>query len=474
MRAGPNAMLNVANAVSGREKLAGVRRLLFGVKAERLFRQTLSALLGNESLVGPCHLCHVRFKPGHKLTAYYDVSVEGHGSRPVAAIWRGRPGGARRQAQDQLFAIHADAAARGLLAPFRALAAESPGRHLQVQVAPLDLDFPQLVRVFDRRYAIERLGAAGDASWDAPDESFTRRTGVRFIRYRPGLRHLVRYEPPSRGKVAPVFAKLSPPHDSARAFRVSTALHHWLASERTPVTCPRPLAFSAADSAVLYPEVAGLPLVERLRRPSQDAMQWVRRAGEALSVLHRAPQSVTEGLALHDFSSELDVIEQASAFLHALLPRAGATIRALLESARELHPMLPEEPPTGTHGDLKVEHLWVTESGLTVIDFDTCALSDPALDLGTFLADLRVCYSTHDLPGMEEAQRHFLEGYSSGAPDGRLMRGRLYEALEIVKLVARRVQLFDEQWASHTEELVGSARLVMQRVRETLGAPAVG
>ena len=158
MRAGPNAMLNVANAVSGREKLAGVRRLLFGVKAERLFRQTLSALLGNESLVGPCHLCHVRFKPGHKLTAYYDVSVEGHGSRPVAAIWRGRPGGARRQAQDQLFAIHADAAARGLLAPFRALAAESPGRHLQVQVAPLDLDFPQLVRVFDNP-ADERVRA---------------------------------------------------------------------------------------------------------------------------------------------------------------------------------------------------------------------------------------------------------------------------------------------------------------------------
>ncbi len=179
-------------------------------------------------------------------------------------------------------------------------------------------------------------------------------------------------------------------------------------------------------------------------------------------------------MPLHDFSSELDVIEQASAFLHALLPRAGATIRALLESARELHPMLPEEPPTGTHGDLKVEHLLVTESGLTVIDFDTCALSDPALDLGTFLADLRVCYSTYDLPGVEEAQRHFLEGYSSGAPDGRLMRGRLYEALEIVKLVARRVQLFDEQWASHTEELVGSAQLVMQRVRETLGAPAVG
>ena len=467
-------MLSVLNAVSGREKLAGVRRLLFGVKAERLFRQTLSALLDDKSLVGPCQLRHVRFKPGHKLTAYYDVSIAGHGSRPVAATWRGRPGGARPKVQDQLSAIHADAAARGLLAPFRALAAESRGRHLQVQVAPLDLDFPQLVWVFDPRYAIEQLGGggAGTASWGGPDESSARRSEVRFVRYRPGLRHLVRYEPPSGGSIVPVYAKVSPPHDSARAFRVSTALHDWLATGRTPVTCPRPLAFSAADSAVLYPEVAGLPLVERLRRQSQDAMQWVRRAGEAISVLHRAPQSVTEGVALHDFSSELDVIEQASAFLHALLPRAGATIRALLESARELHPMLPEELPTGTHGDLKVEHLWVTESGLTVIDFDTCALSDPALDLGTFLADLRVCYSTHDLPGMEEAQRHFLEGYSSGAPDGRLMRGRLYEALEIVKLVARRVQLFDEQWASHTEELVGSARLVMQRVRETLGAQA--
>src|SRR5207244_2682309 len=163
-----------------------------------------------------------------------------------------------------------------------------------------------LARASRRRFAPAGTGAGPRGG---PVVSFARLPGGLCVRYRPARRHLVRFEPPSRGNVAPVFAKLSPPRDSARAFRVSTALHHWLASERTSVTCPRPLAFSAADSAVLYPEVAGLPLVERLRRPSQDAMQWVRRAGEALSVLHRAPQSVTEGLALHDVSSELDVIE---------------------------------------------------------------------------------------------------------------------------------------------------------------------
>ncbi len=464
--------MTVADAVSGKEKMAGVCWLLVGRETEQLLRQTLSMLLGDAALLGPCHLRRVRFKPGHKLTANYDVCVQGHGTRPVAVIWRGHRSAGWRKVKDQIDTIEAEAAARGLLAPFRALAAESREWNLRVQVAPLDVDFPQLVRVFDRRYFTEKLRNALDGYGEVSGGSTARCSEVNFVRYQPGLRHVLRYELESEGGNTSVFAKLSPPDQSARAFQVSRHASEWLAAHPTSVTCVRPLAFDAADSVILYPHVVGLPLSEHLRRPSRDLMSRLRQGGEALNLLHCLPKSLTLGLELQNLTGEIEEITQASEFVQVLLPEVGATIHSLLDCAGELHPQLPQELPTYMHGDLKIEHLLVTESGLTLIDFDTCRLGDPALDVGTFLADLRLCYSIYNLPGVEGAQKHFLEGYCSGAPDERLVRARLYEAVELVKMTVRRVQLFDDHWASQTEKLVSIARLVMERLQEKLGLRA--
>jgi aminoglycoside phosphotransferase (APT) family kinase protein len=189
-----------------------------------------------------------------------------------------------------------------------------------------------------------------------------------------------------------------------------------------------------------------------------------------LSLLHGAPKP-TARLESRDVEAEIAETAAASDFVQAMLPEEGAMIPALLECAREVYPQLPQEPRTFTHGDLKLEHWWVTVSGLTLMDFDTCRLDDPALDVGTFLADLQICCSLCDRPGAEEAQRNFLEGYSSGALSERLVRARFYEAIELVKMTVRRVQLSDPAWTSQTEKLVRLAQLVMERLRETLGLP---
>src|SRR2546425_925135 len=377
--------MTVADAVSGKEKMAGVCWLLVGRETEQLLRQTFCMLLGDAARLGPCHLRRVRFKPGHKLTAYYDVCVQGHGTRPVAAIWRGHRSAGWRKVKDQIDTIQAEAAARGLLAPFRALAAESREWNLRVQVAPLDLDFPQLVRVFDRRYFTEKLRNALDGNGEVSGGSTARCSEVNFVRYQPGLRHVLRYELESEGGNASVFAKLSPPDQSVRAFQASRHASEWLAAHPTSVTCARPLAFAAADSVILYPQVVGLPLSEHLRRPSRDLMSRLRQGGEALNLLHCLPKSLTLGLELQNLTGEIEEITQAS---------------------------------------------------------------------------------------VEEAQKQFLKGYSSNAADERLIRARVYEALELVKMTVRRVQLFDEHWASQTEKLVSIARLVMERLQEKLGLRA--
>src|SRR3989441_502967 len=310
--------MTVADAVSGKEKMAGVCWLLVGRETEQLLRQTLSMLLGDAALLGPCHLRRVRFKPGHKLTANYDVCVQGHGTRPVAAIWRGHRSAGWRKVKDQIDTIEAEAAARGLLAPFRALAAESREWNLRVQVAPLDIDFPQLVHVFDGRYLVEKLRDRFQGCGEAPVQFPDRRSSVEFVRYQPGLRHVLRFEQANTRGRAAVYAKLSPPSDSARAYRVSTQLNDWLVTGRARVACVRPLAFDAADAVVLYPEAVGLPLSKHLRRPNQDVMTRLRSAGEAISMLHRSPRVVTGGLELRDFRVEMEEITQASDFVKML------------------------------------------------------------------------------------------------------------------------------------------------------------
>jgi aminoglycoside phosphotransferase (APT) family kinase protein len=198
----------------------------------------------------------------------------------------------------------------------------------------------------------------------------------------------------------------------------------------------------------------------------------MQQIGAALRALHCAPAALSSDLAIHDFASEVAAIARASEHVHALLPAAGAAVTTILDRARDLHDRLPQEPPTFVHGDFKADHLWVTQAGLTLIDFDTCRLADPALDVGKFLADLDWWYATYDQPGLEDAQNQFLTGYAPGTPPARLLRARLYEALVLVKITVRRVRLFDHDWASRTELLIRRAEIILHAVANTVGSSA--
>src|SRR5713226_7146536 len=439
--------MNLADALSGRAKLEGIQWVLLSAAPRRVLRDQLKALLSAPNMLGPCRLRRARFKPGRKLTAYYDVLVhvegtEGYGARPIAVTWRLDGDADRHQAGDALAEMQAEALRQGMAAPFRQLTAELPEWSMHVQVSPLDARFPQLVRLSDPRYVRARLATAYAASDLTPDQPRPGGYAVTPIRYHPGKRHVLRYDPLDAAKGGTVFAKLYAGEDGARAFRVAGYVADWLTEHGEGVTAVRPLAYVAEDRVVLYPRVLGTPLSDNLRRPSRGVAQCLERAGAALHALHRLPPVVAGPLQPHDFATEVKKAAGASDHIPVLLPSLGVLIDALLHRAQELHERLPQEPPTFTHGDFKSDHVWVAPAGPTLIDFDSSHLADPALDIGKFLADLQLWHTTYDQPGLEQAQERFLVGYAPGAPQERLVRARLYEAVELVK-IARRVRLFD-------------------------------
>src|SRR5207253_7419592 len=135
-----------------------------------------------------------RFKPGRKLTAYYDAllhiqGTEGYCARAIAVAWGFDGNADRSRVGDDPAEIQAEALRHGVAAPFRQLTADLPEWSMHIQVAPLDARFPQLVRWSDPCYARDAIAGACAASEVARDQLPASHYPVTLVRYRPAKRH---------------------------------------------------------------------------------------------------------------------------------------------------------------------------------------------------------------------------------------------------------------------------------------------
>ena len=184
--------------------------------------------------------------------------------------------------------------------------------------------------------------------------------------------------------------------------------------------------------------------------------------------LHNGPEALQSDLKQNDFPREAKVVRRASEHMQILLPDTYQKILEIVDRAEERYLGLPQEKPTFTHADFKSDHLLTTPQGLTLIDFDTCTLTDPALDLGKFLADLEWWFTLRGLSGVEEAQAELLKAYSTGKESDptvheRLERAKLFHVLILVKIVARRVPIYKKDWAEKTDRMIERAAQVLQQ-----------
>ena len=445
----------LAAALAGDAGAEGVRWALRAPAPRALLRQQLAAMLPAGQPLGACRLRRAKFKPGRRLNAWYDVDLGAAGRRPIAVTFQLPAPSPDWPAAD---AMEAEAAAAGLTAPFLRLRATAPELGLRVLVAPLDPAFGSLVRCCDpRRIPGLLAGTPLDAAG---------RWSVAAVRYRPGQRHVLRWARDGRHQA--VFAKLYRAGASAQAFRLASRTADWLDATGEPIAGARPLAHLAAADVLLYPFVPGRPLAAGRVGAAALATRLVR-AGMILRALHGAPASLAEGLPARGFDDAAAEIHKAAGHIRFLLPATGAGLDELLDRAGKLHARLPGEAPVFAHADFKADHLLATPDRLTVIDFDTCSLADPALDLGKLAADLRFWSLQGRAVDPDAARARLLDGY--GAASGpRLLRARLYEALQLAKLTVRRVSVADPGWARRTAALLDCCAGLLDDLEREVGA----
>jgi hypothetical protein len=181
---------------------------------------------------------------------------------------------------------------------------------------------------------------------------------------------------------------------------------------------------SQEDSVIFYPHAHGIPLSHQLHRSPRWLAAQLQIIGRALATLHNGPETLQSELKQNTFTNEAKVVKRASEHIQVLLPETYDKILEILDKVEKLYFSLPQERPTFTHSDFKSDHLLCTPQGLTLIDFDTCKLADPALDIGKFLADLEWWFTVKGISGTKEAQAELLKGYVAGGEPDHVIQER--------------------------------------------------
>src|ERR1700752_3324634 len=282
--------MNREDILSGKAGMVGIQQALNGQSSRRLLRKEAQEMLRQGYRAGSFHLTRAKFKPERKLSAYFTfpaLNTVDNSSHSVylAVTWQKTLDGAdHADSQSQL---QEEADQSGLMPVQKELWRNIIEQGIKLQVWPLDIKFPQLVRLGNPSYAAAVFASLGSA----PDLQSL--PVVPPIRYRPAERHVLRYEISSHKQEQRLYAKpYSSAQDAARAFGVANRVVDWLAAHGGGLQGIRPAAISQEDSAIIYPHAPGIPLSHQLHRSRRWVATQLQTIGRGLSILHNGPASL--------------------------------------------------------------------------------------------------------------------------------------------------------------------------------------
>ncbi|MCI0414588.1 aminoglycoside phosphotransferase family protein [bacterium] len=254
-----------------------------------------------------------------------------------------------------------------------------------------------------------------------------------------------RHEPELRRLVGKIHAYKKP----SSIFAGSWAL--WRALNRRIKLAP-PIGYVSSLNLTLQEQVRGQRLPDLAHKGT--FVKPVRHAARAIAVVHSLDIPLN---SVRTPEKEASVVHRWKPVLMAICPERSKDIERLCNQvAEDLNCRAKISGPV--HGDFHPANVMWDGRDVTLIDLDEMSYGDPLLDIGRFLASLRVSAlrvsSDHSaLAGIQEA---FLEEYF------RKMSGdeksvRLFEAASLLIAAASPFRLQRPGWKESTEMLIEEA-----------------
>lgn len=290
------------------------------------------------------------------------------------------------------------------------------------------------------------------------------------VRYKPGNHCVFRYEVTTASGRQMFYGKLFPDDGDWLTEILSDAYRASQARPDLP-RIPQPLAYWPELGLLIQPAVAG---GVEFRNYSFDSYQdivareaWMHQAGISTAALHA---SQIPGGKLRTFEDELKGLGEYTSMMAKVHPkleqRYRQTIAELADAARHLK----EPAAVSSHGALRTDQFLIQGDHLVMIDMDSFCRSNPARDLGNFLAYM--CWKAIRQPEhgafVERAGQAFLDGYLDAGGEVEDIWLGLYQAASLLKIAGRRFRsLTFREWPL-VPHLLDTAVEILNEVQEDL------
>ena len=444
-------------------------------------RHLQAALLGekkNRNTIGRCERRQAVYEPGQGCVVRYALDICDRAGRPLGPALASvcvfpSARSSRQHFETRLRPLATAMRGRPEVAAFSSPAALLEPLSMAVRLFPIDVDLPTLVTATDPAVMLEIL--KGALEWGSRTPAPIR-CRVDVAHY-PRQHHCVlRYtlEGERDAALATLFGKIAWDDRAALTAAALPELRERLdrkGSRRFAV--PRLLGFVQTLRLVLLEPMPGAPCIltllrERLGAGGAAGMltleDAVEQAAAVAAGLHASDISRGRRRGIHEEGEE---IQRALTVLERFSPGLGYEYRQWVDSVTALAAASEPQPACFSHGDFSPSQLLFSSDRCSVIDFDTICQAEPALDLGQFLAYLRLAArkagGSATVDGRETTERvcaQFVDAYvkecglGTSAESVLRRRVRLYEIVSLLRLVFHSWRKFKGDRLAFAVELV--------------------
>lgn len=442
-----------------------------------VMRDGLQAALLGSSPVGSehgsivkCEPAEALYLPGECCIVRYRLLGTDRGGEPLSALINGRvyPDHERARAyyHERLAPLAEAMLGRGELAGLATPAGLVEKVNATVAAFPIDGELPTLVPATDPDVMLEIFRRTLP---EAPGERFeVEGCEVELVRYRRQHGCLLRYRIQRRSRSGAaavplvVYGKIAGGGEGALTGPALAAIEDAVLGPRNrPFTVPQSYGFFPELQLVLMESISGVPQVAPLLKarlqskppptPDLTLEEAIDQCGSIAAMLHASGISIGPR---RDAEGDLRPLEAASEVMLRTSPPLGRLYRSwvqlVIDQASASRPL----NACFSHGDFKYTQLVFDGRRAGLVDFDTVAQAEPALDLGHFCAYLRLATvkavkgRTPESDAMYTRLRlRFIDAYVAAgrsAPDRSefLERVRLYERISLLRLAFHAWQRF--------------------------------
>ena len=335
-----------------------------------------------------------------------------------------------------------------------------PELRMLVEVFPYDRRLPHLSAVMaggaSQQLEPLLLARLGPGVWAVEERT------IEPSRYRTelgaALEHRIRVQDSQSGRRETLrcFLKLYRKDHGAEAYRLLQSLREWMENGPRPYSVIKPLTYLPELGTLALEEAPGLSL-SQLLISGVDPDDALRRVARAVAAFNQDNLPFTR---IESREDQLKDVRSSSTLVQWACPPVKGMAQAITVAVES---GLQDVPAGPIHGDLKPDHIFLSDDDVVFIDLDSAVLGDPVRDPAHLFAYLtgKVGLGSAPRGAAREATTAFVDEYFHHVPGSWRDRFPLHCAGALLEVACGIFRHHEPGWRMQVREVVEAGEHIL-------------